>query len=352
MRGLLIPFAIRRLDRRLVSPEEIPRGLACDCDCPGCSFPLVAKQGTEKVWHFAHHRHPMCSDGYAKSIEALGKQLIMERLSLRLPALAAQVSVKDTYGTTLIERVPLYESKLIKLDECSQITLAGEVAPDLVGELSGHKIVIVISVIHRLREEKQRRLIATGLPALEIDLGQFRRTQATRTLLEHALFEESANRFWIHHPKLVEAQTIAQARLDERLAESRRALEAKLISSRIRTTLPTQTRHSSLSDYQSSRLPRAQGVPHSGNAEAVADEIPSLWRASLPDRMSIEHAQSTLVQRTGVDYDRISNLTGQIIRRSQLASVAPADLIQRWATELNVEAAEIREFLKTAGYIL
>jgi hypothetical protein len=352
MRGLLIPFAIRRSDRRMVSPEEIPRGLACDCECPGCSFPLVAKQGTEKVWHFAHHRHPMCSDGYAKSIEALAKQLIMERLSLRLPALAAQVSGQDPNGTTLIERVLLYESKLIQLDECSQTTLSGEVAPDLVGQLSGHKIVIVISVVHRLRGEKHRRLIASSLPAVEIDLGNFRRAQATRTLLEDALFEESSNRFWIHHPKLVEAQAIAQKRLEERLAESRRALEVRLASPRIHAPMPTRNGQLSLSNGHNIVPSRAHEVPNSSPSATLTDGVAPAWRASLPDKASIQQAQAAFVQRTGIDYGKFSELTGQITRRSQLASISPADLTRRWATELNVEAAEIYEFLKTAGYVL
>jgi len=33
---------------------EVPRGAACDCICPVCASPLVAKQGGVKEWHFAH----------------------------------------------------------------------------------------------------------------------------------------------------------------------------------------------------------------------------------------------------------------------------------------------------------
>lgn len=30
------------------------RGKACNCVCPGCGKPLIAKMGSKNQWHFAH----------------------------------------------------------------------------------------------------------------------------------------------------------------------------------------------------------------------------------------------------------------------------------------------------------
>ena len=35
--------------------NEVSRGLACDVYCPSCKGALVAKQGVERAWHFAHY---------------------------------------------------------------------------------------------------------------------------------------------------------------------------------------------------------------------------------------------------------------------------------------------------------
>jgi hypothetical protein len=45
---------------------DVPRGLACECFCPNCRAALVAKQGYEKEWHFAHEQsqeRPECRIG-------------------------------------------------------------------------------------------------------------------------------------------------------------------------------------------------------------------------------------------------------------------------------------------------
>ena len=45
---------------------DVPRGAACACFCPDCSSPLIARQGTEKEWHFAHEggqERPECLVG-------------------------------------------------------------------------------------------------------------------------------------------------------------------------------------------------------------------------------------------------------------------------------------------------
>ena len=50
-----IPFAIREADRKIVSIEDVPRGLACECRCPSCDARLQARKGDFNEHHFAHH---------------------------------------------------------------------------------------------------------------------------------------------------------------------------------------------------------------------------------------------------------------------------------------------------------
>lgn len=50
-----IPFAIRVSDNQIVSIEDVPRGLACECRCPSCDARLIARKGKVNEHHFAHH---------------------------------------------------------------------------------------------------------------------------------------------------------------------------------------------------------------------------------------------------------------------------------------------------------
>ncbi len=150
MTALLLPFATRLSDGRLVSPDEVERGMACNCACPGCKVAVLAKQGTEREWHFAHAKGEKCAEGYEVSIHELAKQMLRQRKELLLPSLIAKTSGVDAYGRFLEEREPVLESSLVKLDECKTGVNLGGVNVDAIGRLKGHEILIEVTVFHRL----------------------------------------------------------------------------------------------------------------------------------------------------------------------------------------------------------
>lgn len=53
----LIPFGVHKESNRLVDVGSVAKGKACGCICPSCQTPLIARQGHEKEWHFAHRSH-------------------------------------------------------------------------------------------------------------------------------------------------------------------------------------------------------------------------------------------------------------------------------------------------------
>ena len=54
---------------------DVPKGAACGCVCPTCASPLVARQGQENEWHFAHEasqERPECVVGAMNLARSLG----------------------------------------------------------------------------------------------------------------------------------------------------------------------------------------------------------------------------------------------------------------------------------------
>jgi hypothetical protein len=67
---------------------EVERGAACACRCPECDSPLIAKQGNEKEWHFAHEsgqERPECHAGAINMLRRLAIEHLSKREDLRLP---------------------------------------------------------------------------------------------------------------------------------------------------------------------------------------------------------------------------------------------------------------------------
>ena len=70
---------------RLWGVDEVSSGLACDCVCPHCQTPLIAKKGNRNRHHFAHYKKIDC-DGSAETIlHILGKQILSNASFLFIP---------------------------------------------------------------------------------------------------------------------------------------------------------------------------------------------------------------------------------------------------------------------------
>lgn len=68
--------------------DEVPRGSACGCFCPVCSSPLVAKQGEQLQWHFAHEagqERPDCEVGAANLVHRIAVDTLRAEGALTLP---------------------------------------------------------------------------------------------------------------------------------------------------------------------------------------------------------------------------------------------------------------------------
>ncbi|MGK0270015.1 MAG: hypothetical protein ACI88H_000648 [Cocleimonas sp.] len=97
----LIPFAFKAGTETLVDISEVPRGKACDCVCPSCNIPLIARHCTEdREDHFAHdpaykdHKDYIdCDFSLHVAMRLILKQLLAASTEIALP----DHSIKDPY---------------------------------------------------------------------------------------------------------------------------------------------------------------------------------------------------------------------------------------------------------------
>jgi len=329
--ALLLPFARRSSDGLMVSPDEVERGAQCECVCPSCSVPVIARQGTEREWHFAHAKGGSCDAGYETSIHELAKQLIRQRRSLTLPALSASVSATNAFGHLITESEELAPVAAVQLDTCRTGVECGDVKPDLICNADGRDIHVEITVFHRLSGDKKARLEKTGVPCLEIDLSELKTTQATRGGLDAALFAKTDNRAWVFHPRIASVSQSLRTRLDAKLAADaeRYSKEWQLRSAERLTAANDESRR----------------------ARSAAPEPASLqWRASLPSRSVVESA-ALVFNEEGLR-KRVLDLAFTITSRGQLAGIKPADLVDAWAKETDASPSQISEFLTRAGFAI
>ena len=346
--ALLLPFAQRLSDGLLVTPEEVPRGLACKCICPGCENPVQARQGTEKVWHFAHTKADACASAYEISVHELAKQLIRERKELLLPALEVVVSARGENGKTLIEQEMVFASKIVRLDDCKVGRRLDEITPDLCGSRKGRQILVEVTVFHRLMPEKRQRLIDTGLASFEIDLSVFKNQQASRALVEEAVFRKPANRRWIYHPKKTDVEAALRGRLEKRLEESRIAWEQSEVKRKAKEAEGSKNREA--------LAPRRDIIPnqfkiHSTIRETASRPVAEIgWKASFPAPERWQPARKAFCTRLELPEPRVDDVMSNMSKRSHLASTNPVELSKQWSEALGVSTDEIFRYFREAGY--
>ena len=79
-----------RPDGSIAHISEVPRGTQCNCKCPDCGAPLVARKGDVKDHHFGHHNsgnERPCRTGPETALHKFAKEVLARRLHLFLPTL-------------------------------------------------------------------------------------------------------------------------------------------------------------------------------------------------------------------------------------------------------------------------
>jgi competence CoiA-like predicted nuclease len=87
----LLKLAFR--NNEIVSIEEVASGISCNCFCPQCNQPLVAKnQGKRKAYHFAHIANYKCQGAVESAIHFLAKKILFEKKVLFIPSVMSRLN--------------------------------------------------------------------------------------------------------------------------------------------------------------------------------------------------------------------------------------------------------------------
>jgi hypothetical protein len=190
---------------------EVERGAACGCRCPECDSPLVAKQGNEKEWHFAHEagqERPECLVGAMNMLRRLAIEQLQRRDRLLLPPYRISVFTESPLGgrTETVEWSAQFQGKP---DWVLKAPRGASVASGLLD--SGLQAAIFVEI-----DEPSAAELAPSPAAAAIlftcsvpPMGALRdRNQAEQHIARYGRFE------WRHHPDIFGLQAAAQDRVD------------------------------------------------------------------------------------------------------------------------------------------
>lgn len=147
------------LGDRLVSIDEVERGLACNCLCPHCGAPLNAKKGTRRVKHFAHHRLMDCNHGTETALHLMAKNIVAQTRKVFVPYIP-----KTEYDFSQQGRIITFEKAELEK------ALSSSIRGDVILHRGNSYLNIEIKVTHEVDLDKTVELFNLGIPTVELDL--------------------------------------------------------------------------------------------------------------------------------------------------------------------------------------
>lgn len=189
-----LPYGLK--NGEIVSIDDVEQGLKCGCVCPTCMERLVAKKGSIKEHHFAHHLAD-CNRGLETVIHMVSKEIISKSKYFVTPPVY--------FPKTKIVLIDKYS---LEIDEVTLEKQVGSIVPDIVLKTKNRVLLIEITVTHGVDCEKTQKIQQQNLAAIEIYSGDiFNKLLSNKNnLVENVEFNNRLingviNKYWISNPR-------------------------------------------------------------------------------------------------------------------------------------------------------
>ena len=196
--------------------------------CPSCKSPLVAKQGNQKEWHFAHATRgaveqdlTVCEYSFAVSVRLMLLQLAADGLAVRTPtySVSGEIQCPLTNKKKHIE-VPVTEESTVNLEQPQLEAMFSGTRVDILSYISGYPFIVYLSHKGRSVPDSIRKpgVEEFGCIVLYLDNLQQYMSQEKRGRYSQALrsfvADSTSERHWLVHPRETRVIEILNGQLE------------------------------------------------------------------------------------------------------------------------------------------
>lgn len=189
---------------RFAHITEVARGKACSCVCSKCREPVIARQGEQREWHFAHENgRPPCYVAHESFLHRFVKQTIHDAGGLRLPPPPAGWSIPKA----LLEHAE--NGWLTPSTVDMEVTLE-TVRPDLLLTVGSERLAVEVAYTSFCQAEKIDALAVLGVRALEIDVSHLHPDQFDPDAARHFVLTNDDAKKWLTGLVQTSAASVAE----------------------------------------------------------------------------------------------------------------------------------------------
>jgi len=230
----LIPFGLNVSDGEFMDVHDVPRGAKCGCICPSCKTPLIARQGNEKEWHFAHASRSVyekteneCEFSFYVSVRMMARQIIGDELQLHLPEYKETIIKYDQRFDRAFSKIfSITDSKTISLTNVEVEPTFTGIPVDIVGRIGNFRFVVYFEhpgrcVPHELISPSDTScgILAISLDSLSRMFLKVKKGGISyQSVLLDYLTGDVASKRWVFHPRYQRCREQAFKTLEAEIA--------------------------------------------------------------------------------------------------------------------------------------
>ncbi|PHV10022.1 competence protein CoiA family protein [Chitinimonas sp. BJB300] len=169
----------------------------------------MARQGQVRTWHFAHAQETDCENAAESALHKAAKECIRRAMKLWVPAISVTETARLEDGRTASATITLEANENV-FDEVVLEAAVGDIRPDVTAHQKPGQLFIEIAVNHFVDEEKRAKLLAIGVPTIEIALDLIRHEAWDWDKLGELVIQSLENKQWLVFPDLAEIRAEAK----------------------------------------------------------------------------------------------------------------------------------------------
>lgn len=225
----LIPFGLIEATNEFVDVYDVEQGKKCNCICPSCRTPLIARHGDSNTWHFAHAHKGVydktkkeCQYSFYLSVRLMARQLIDSKITLGLPECRGVVEkLDDELGYPIQESFIVTQEQDLTIEKVEVEKNFSNISVDLVGHINDFQFVIYFvhpgrGVPPELSYPKVNKcgVISVDLSSLPKLFSTARKSGKTyKDVLKDFLSTDRDSKKWIFHPNYKRSKVSAFEKL-------------------------------------------------------------------------------------------------------------------------------------------
>lgn len=183
------------LEGNLAYIAAVANGAKCQCVCLECGEPVIARQGAQREWHFAHQsaREP-CAINPETFLHRFVKQTIEENRGLVIPEAPVGLQIPHVFNATLV-------NNWVTFDRVEEEVWLGDRRPDIIGYVGTERLLVEVAYSSFCDREKIEALTARGWATLEIDVSGFDCAEFDPSAVRHAVLTQTSIKKWLVLPE-------------------------------------------------------------------------------------------------------------------------------------------------------